>query len=130
MKTSLIVIDDDPDTVDVFCEYLKLKGFDVLGHGYNGKEAVELYTEHRPDIVLMDVMMPEFNGFYGLENIKLKDPHAKIIMVTADLSDETQKNLTKCGAEKILYKPYDIDTVVKAINEIQKNTPHELAKNP
>ena len=118
MVTSLIVIDDDHDTVDVFCEYLTLKGFEVKAKGYNGKDAVELYSRLTPDIVLMDVMMPEYNGFYGLYNIKEKFPESRIIMVTADLSDETQRKLIERGASDILYKPYDIEDVLKSIKRV------------
>ena len=118
MCTSLIVIDDDHDTVDVFCEYLTLKGFEVKGRGYNGRDAVELYSKFSPDIVLMDVMMPEYNGFYGLYNIKEKFPESKVIMVTADLSDETQRKLMERGASDILYKPYDIEDVLKSIKRV------------
>lgn len=118
MKNRVIVIDDDHDTVDVFCEYLTLKGFDVIDRGYNGKDAVELYSKLKPDLVLMDVMMPEYNGFYGLNNIKSKFPEAKIIMVTADLSDETQRKLLERGASDILYKPYDIEDVLKSIKHV------------
>lgn len=122
MSTSLIVIDDDHDTVDVFCEYLTLKGFEVKGRGYNGRDAVELYSKFRPDIVLMDVMMPEYNGFYGLYNIKEKFPESRIIMVTADLSDETQRKLMERGASDILYKPYDIEDVLKSIKRINEES--------
>ena len=60
----------DKDTVSVFKDYLSLKGIDVLGVGYNGKEAVQLYLQLKPDIVFLDHRMPEYNGLYALANIK------------------------------------------------------------
>ena len=54
--TSVLVIDDDRDTVEVFCEYLSIKDIKVLGKGYDGRTAVELYKEHKPDVVLLDVI--------------------------------------------------------------------------
>jgi DNA-binding NarL/FixJ family response regulator len=116
----VIVIDDDVDTVEVFCEYLEIKDITVLGRGYNGKAAVELFEKHKPDIVLLDVMMPEFDGFYGLENIKKIDPAAKVIMVTADLTYDTEKKLKTLNASAIIYKPYEIDSVIDTINKVYK----------
>ncbi len=118
--TRVIVVDDDRDTVEVFTEYLAMKGIDVVAKGYNGKEAVELYKEHTPDIILLDVMMPEHDGFYGLENIRNINPNAKIIMVTADLTSDTEKKLHELQASAILYKPYEIDNVLETIDKVSK----------
>ena len=118
--TSVIVVDDDRDTVEVFCEYLNIKNIQVLGRGYDGKAAVELYKEHKPDIVLLDVMMPDFDGFYGLEQIRKHDPKAKIIMVTADLTSDTEKKLVELKASAMIYKPYEIDSVIETIDKVSK----------
>jgi len=116
----VIVVDDDRDTVEVFTEYLSLKGIDVVAKGYNGKEAVELYKEYTPDITLLDVMMPEHDGFYGLQNIRRINPNAKVIMVTADLTSDTEKKMHELQASAILYKPYEIDSVVETIDKVSK----------
>lgn len=116
----VIVVDDDRDTVEVFTEYLAIKGIDVVAKGYNGKQAVELYKEHTPDITLLDVMMPEHDGFYGLQNIRRINPNAKVIMVTADLTSDTEKKMHELQASAILYKPYEIDSVVETINKVSK----------
>lgn len=118
--TRVIVVDDDRDTVEVFTEYLAMKGIDVVAKGYNGKEAVELYKEHTPDITLLDVMMPVHDGLYGLENIRNINPNAKIIMVTADLTSDTEKKLHELQASAILYKPYEIDNVIETIDKVSK----------
>jgi len=119
--TRVIVVDDDRDTVEVFTEYLTMRGIDVVAKGYNGKEAVELYKEHTPDITLLDVMMPEHDGFYGLVNIRNINPSAKIIMVTADLTSDTEKKLYELQVSAILYKPYEIDNVVETIDKVSKS---------
>ena len=118
--TKVIVIDDDKDTVEVFCEYLGIKSVDVVGRGFNGKDAVDLYKEKHPDVVLLDVMMPEYDGFYGLRNIRQVDPNSKVIMVTADLTSDTEKKLQELQASAILYKPYEIDSVVETIEKVHK----------
>ncbi len=118
---SVIVVDDDKDTVEVFCEYLAIKDIKVLGRGYDGKTAVELYKKHNPDVVLLDVMMPDFDGFYGLENIRKINPDAKIIMVTADLTSDTEKKLVDLKASAMIYKPYEIDSVIETIDKVSKD---------
>jgi DNA-binding response OmpR family regulator len=119
--TSVIVVDDDRDTVEVFCEYLAIKDIKVLGRGYDGRTAVELYKQHKPDVVLLDVMMPDYDGFYGLENIRKIDPNAKIIMVTADLTSDTEKKLIDLKASAMIYKPYEIDSVIETIEKVSKD---------
>ena len=114
----VIVVDDDVDTVEVFCEYLEIKDITVLGRGYNGKTAVELYEQYRPDIALLDVMMPEYDGFYGLEHIKKINPDAKVIMVTADLTYDTETQLKALNASAVIYKPYEIDSVIDTIQRV------------
>lgn len=118
--TSVIVVDDDRDTVEVFCEYLAIKDIKVLGRGYDGKTAVELYKQLKPDVVLLDVMMPDYDGFYGLEQIRKLDPAAKIIMVTADLTSDTEKKLVELKASAMIYKPYEIDSVIETIETVNK----------
>ncbi len=114
----VIVVDDDVDTVEVFCEYLEIKDIDVVGRGHSGKKAVDLYENLRPDVVLLDVMMPEYDGFYGLANIKNINPEAKVIMVTADLTYDTEKKLKELNASAVIYKPYEIDSVIETIHKV------------
>jgi CheY-like chemotaxis protein len=116
--TTAIVIDDDSDTVDVFCDYLKIKGVQVLASGHNGKSAVELYQKHKPDVIFLDLMMPEYDGFYALENIRKIDPASKIIVITADLRDETAKKLADLNPTEVFIKPYDIDKIAKLLERI------------
>ena len=118
----LIVVDDDLDTAETFAEHLLLKGFQVLDIGLNGKKAVELYREFHPDVVLMDVMMPGSDGFYGLEKIREFDPESKIVFVTADLKSETEKRLIENHASAIVYKPYEIENITKTINDVYQGT--------
>lgn len=113
-----IVVDDDIDTVDVFCDYLKLKGVEVQGRGHNGKEAIELYKKHKPDIVFLDLMMPDYDGFYGLENIRKLDPKSKIVVITADLREQNAEKLAKLAPTEIFIKPYDIEKITQLLEKI------------
>lgn len=116
--TTAIVVDDDFDTVDVFCDYLDLKGVKVLGKGHNGKIAVELYEKLKPDVVFLDLMMPDYDGFYGLENIRKINPDSKVVIITADLRDDTSKRLSELKPNRIFIKPYDIDKIRQFLEKI------------
>ena len=118
MSFKAIIVDDDIDTVEIYADYLKEKGIHVLGAGYNGNEAVRLYKKFKPDVVLLDVMMPDYDGFYALENIRNVDPYSRIIMSTADKTQETRKKLEEGNVNAIVYKPYEIKNVLAAIDEV------------
>ncbi|MEX2060115.1 MAG: response regulator [Nitrosopumilaceae archaeon] len=114
-NATALVVDDDPDTVEMFSDYLENKGVSVIGKAKDGKEGFELYKKLEPDVIFLDVIMPNYDGFYTLKKIREIDADAKIIMVTADFSPTTKKKLKELKATDIIYKPYDgraIDRVI------------------
>jgi two-component system chemotaxis response regulator CheY len=118
-----IVVDDDKDVQDVFIELLEINNVHVIGTGHNGKNALELYQTLCPDIVFMDVKMPEYDGFYGLEKIREYDPNALVVLVTG--SEGVEDKINYCGATAIVPKPIHIDKIIGVINrfciQINKN---------
>ena len=120
-KIRAIVVDDDKDTVAVFRDYLKLKNVDVVGTGYNGKEAVELFLKHKPDIVFLDHRMPEYNGLFALYNIRQKDPDAIVIIITADNTLDMNPKMLELNPSRIIHKPFNINEVMGVVEEIMSN---------
>lgn len=116
--TRAIVIEDDKELAESFCDILRIMNIDVLASGSNGKQAVELYEKFDPDVVLMDVMMPEFDGIYGLKKIREFDPNSNVILVTADLRQETEEKLMAMKASGVVYKPYEIDDLLETIQKV------------
>ena len=116
----VIVIDDENDVAEVLCEFLKIKEIEVVGKGKNGKEAFELYKKHHPDIVLMDLVMPNYDGFYGIEKIRKYDPKSKIMIISASLTHLYVKKLLKLNINSILLKPYDLNNIVEKINQVHQ----------
>lgn len=114
-NAAAIVIDDDPDAVEMFSDYLENKGVAVLGKGKDGKEGFDLYKKLKPDVIFLDVIMPNYDGFYTLKKIREIDQDVKIIMVTADFSPSTKKKLKELKANDIIYKPYDVKSIDKVI---------------
>ena len=117
-QITTIIIDDDKGVTTVFREYLQIHGITTLGIGYDGKSAVELCQKIKPSVVFLDVIMPDYDGFYGLEQIKQFDPNARVIMVTADLTQGTHDRLVSLGANMIIHKPFEIEEILMALNRI------------
>jgi DNA-binding response OmpR family regulator len=117
-QITAIIIDDDKGITTVFREYLQIHGIATLGVGHDGKSVVELYQKTKPDIVFLDVIMSNYDGFYGLEKIKQFDPNARVIMVTADLTQEAHDKLMSLGANMIIHKPFEIEEILMMINRI------------
>jgi CheY-like chemotaxis protein len=115
-----IVIDDDKNITKVFSEFLELIGMDVLAQGHTGDDAVSLYIKHRPEIIFTDIMMPDTDGFYGIEKIREFDPDAKIVAVTADISSETEQRLNKMNITAVIYKPFNRDEIKRVLMEEYK----------
>jgi len=128
-----IVVDDDKVSTQVFADLLSLMHIKVVARGFDGKDAVRLYKKYSPDIVFTDIMMPENDGFYALEEIRKFDPHAKVVAVTADLTYESARRLKKLNISAVVYKPYDIEAIQKVLFEkyeikIRKNELKKLLK--
>ena len=130
-QITAIVVDDDIDTLDVFCEYLELSQFRIVGKAYNGEKVAELYSKSKPDVVFLDVMMDNYDGIYALEQIRKINPDAMVIMVTADLTKETSEKLARLQASAVIYKPFDIKNImdtVESLTDTQRITP--ISKQP
>ena len=113
-----IVIDDNQDIVDVFCDLLNLIGLDVLATGTDGMKAVELYEKYCPDLIFVDLVMPRYDGFYAIEKIKELNPDARIVVVTGDLSMSESDLLDSYKVRAVLYKPFDVSKVKQIVAEI------------
>lgn len=107
---SCIVVDDDIDIVDLFCELLEMSNVQVLAKGYDGQQAVELYEKFEPDVLFIDLSMPKFNGEYAISKIRVSHPNAKIILLTGDFENESVlcKNV---NVDHVLHKPFNMRSI-------------------
>lgn len=115
MKRSVIVIDDDEDIVRLFSEFLEENGIKVLGTGYDGVTAIKLYQERKPDVVLIDMMMPNGSGFYAVKKIREINSKAKIIAVSGDSSYSTKEKLEKLDIP-LIRKPFNMEQILSVVN--------------
>ena len=130
----VIVIDDEHDVSEVLCEFLKMKGIEVLGQGKNGKDAVQLYKKLHPDLVLMDLVMPDYDGFYAIEKIRELDPKSKIMIISASLTHTYVQKLLELNVNSISLKPYDLNDIIEVIHKVNhgievKKVPTTFSKN-
>jgi DNA-binding NarL/FixJ family response regulator len=119
-----IVVDDDEDSLDSICQTLEIGGIDIIGKGSDGEQAYQLYKTLTPDIVILDMNMPNYDGGYALEKITQDFPDAKIIVVTAF----TDYKFEKAKATAIFTKPYDFEPFLDAIKKmVKKKVPSTIS---
>ena len=116
----VVIVDDNEDITSVISDILEIGGFNVVGIGHNGKEAVSLYKKHKPDFIFLDVTMPIMNGIQALKEIKEEDSKANVIMVTADDGTGVIQELEKLNATAIIVKPFKIEAIFETIKNINK----------
>ncbi|MBC8516011.1 MAG: response regulator [Nitrosopumilus sp.] len=114
--TTAIVADDDQPNLELLSELLEVNNIKIIDKVQNGKEAVLSFQKLKPDVVFLDIMMPEFDGLYALEEIRKIDPSSIVIMITADTSDETSDRLDKLQPTAIVHKPYEMNSVIHFLN--------------
>jgi len=115
-QSTVLVVDDEEDAVNIFSDYLEIKGLSNVERCTNAKDAINTFEKIRPDVVFLDIMMPELDGFYVLEQIRKIDSNAKIILVTADKSSNAMKKIKEVKPTDVIYKPYDIEQIMRHVN--------------
>jgi CheY-like chemotaxis protein len=100
------IVDDQDENIRVLFEHLKTLQVDIVATGHNGKDAVEIYKNHRPDVLFLDLQMPEYDGFYALKEISALDRQA-VTVVMAD-GDQIEMSLAQFRPSHILSKPFNI----------------------
>jgi len=123
MNGSVILIDDDEDILDLLSEYLLLEDFNIMGTGTDGLQAVNLYTKLKPDFVLMDIAMPNYDGLYGLEHIKKIDSNASVIVLTGNSDKSITQKIMQLKPTMVLEKPYPVEKLVSLLKSIKNPIP-------
>ena len=114
-QRTALVVDNDHDTVEVFCDLLQILDITVIGRAYDGKQAVELYRKFKPDLVILDVYMPRYDGFYALERIREINPRAIVMMVTAESVSETKARLRNLNPTILVHKPTGTEKILEIV---------------
>ncbi|WP_188454379.1 response regulator [Virgibacillus oceani] len=117
MAQSILIVDDAAFMRMMIKDILSKNGFDVVGEAQDGAQAVEKYKELKPDLVTMDITMPEMDGITALKQIKEMNSEAKIIMCSAMGQQAMVIDAIQAGAKDFIVKPFQADRVIEAIQK-------------
>ncbi|AOH54688.1 two-component system response regulator [Peribacillus muralis] len=112
----ILIVDDAKFMRMTLSNILSKAGHEVIGEGENGKEAIELYRNLKPDLVTMDITMPLMSGVDAVKEIKKEFQAAKVIMCSAMGQQKMVVEAIEAGAKDFIVKPFDESRVVDAIN--------------
>lgn len=113
----VLIVDDAAFMRMMLREILTKAGHEVVGEASNGKEAIDLYDIHNPDIVTLDITMPELDGIQALKEIMKKHKDAKVIMCSAMGQQSMVIEAIQSGAKNFIVKPFQADKVVDTIRK-------------
>jgi two-component system chemotaxis response regulator CheY len=117
MGKRILIVDDAAFMRMMIKDILTKNNFEVVGEAADGAQAVEKYMELKPDLVTMDITMPEMDGIAALKSIKEKDPSATVIMCSAMGQQAMVIDAIQAGAKDFIVKPFQADRVVEAIQK-------------
>lgn len=116
----VLICDDAAFMRMMLKDILGKNGHEIVGEGTNGQEAIDQYKKLKPDLVTMDIVMPEKTGIEAVKEIIGGDPDAKIIMVSALGQQAMVKEAIESGAKDFIVKPFQADKVIEAIANVLK----------
>ena len=118
MAKNILVCDDAAFMRMMIKDILGKNGYNVVGEAENGLKAVEKYNELNPDLVLMDITMPEMDGIAALKQIKSTNPNAMVIMCSAMGQQAMVIESIQAGAKDFIVKPFNADRVIEAVKKV------------
>ncbi|ANF96530.1 MULTISPECIES: response regulator [Paenibacillus] len=117
MANRILIVDDAAFMRMMIRDILTKNGYEVVGEAQDGAQAVEKFKELRPDLVTMDITMPEMDGIAALKEIKKMDGGAKVIMCSAMGQQAMVIDAIQAGAKDFIVKPFQADRVIEAISK-------------
>lgn len=118
MTNSILVVDDAAFMRMMIRDLLSKQGYNVVGEAENGAKAISKYKELSPDLVIMDITMPEMDGIEAVKSIKAIDSNANIIMCSAMGQQTMVMEAIKSGARDFIVKPFDAERFKSAIDKV------------
>lgn len=119
----IMIVDDAAFMRKILADILTKAGHHIVGEAENAKEAISLYEKHKPDVVTMDIIMPEMDGLDGIGGVKkilARDPQAKIIVVSAMGQQRLVVEAIQAGAKDYIIKPFQPSNISEAVARLTK----------
>jgi two-component system chemotaxis response regulator CheY len=117
MANRILVVDDAAFMRMMIKDILTKNGYEVVGEASDGAQAIDKFKESNPDLITMDITMPEMDGITALKEIKKIDPSAKVIMCSAMGQQAMVIDAIQAGAKDFIVKPFQADRVIEAIKK-------------
>lgn len=121
MKHSVLLVDDSIMIRTILKGLLVQEGWEVVGEAENGREALDLYRSLKPDLVILDITMPEMDGLTALVELLTIDKDAKVVMCSAVGDKGTVFQAIRSGAKDFIIKPFDNERIVPTLQNVMKN---------
>lgn len=118
MAKNILIVDDAAFMRMMIKDILTKNGYTIAAEAENGKIAVDKYNEVKPDLVLMDITMPEMDGIQALKGIKAIDPNAAVIMCSAMGQQAMVIEAIQSGAKDFIVKPFQAERVLEAVKKV------------
>ncbi|MCI7469516.1 MAG: response regulator [Lachnospiraceae bacterium] len=118
MGKNILICDDAAFMRMMIKDILTKNGYNVVGEAENGVKAIEMYKETKPDLVLMDITMPEMDGIGALKGIRSEDPNANVIMCSAMGQQAMVIEAIQSGAKDFIVKPFQAERVLEAVKKV------------
>ena len=118
MAKNILIVDDAAFMRMMIKDILTKNGYNVAGEAENGAKALDKYNELKPDLVLMDITMPEVDGIQALKQIKAADPGATVIMCSAMGQQAMVIESIQAGAKDFIVKPFQAERVLEAVKKV------------
>jgi len=116
----ILIIDDEKDLANLLKEGLSFAGYEVVGCSLTGDDGLIKYRQSKPEIILLDLTLPDIDGFTLAQQIKSENPYDKpiIIIMTCHLSDEDKIKGKVCGIDDYITKPFSFNDVLSKVQSL------------
>lgn len=114
----ILIVDDSLISRMSLRKILSAEGHEIIGEGVNGLEACEKFQQLRPDVMTLDITMPEMDGLEALKRIMADDPGARVVMISALGQEKKILEALNSGARHYVTKPYEAEQVLAAVNDV------------
>lgn len=118
MAKNILICDDAAFMRMMIKDILTKNGYNVAGEAENGLKAIEKFNELKPDLVMMDITMPEMDGIAALKKIRAVDSSANVIMCSAMGQQAMVIDAIQSGAKDFIVKPFNQDRVIEAVKKV------------
>lgn len=119
-KTTIMVVDDSPFASKQIKDIVEENGYEVIGYAKNGREGIRMYEELKPDLVILDIIMPGIDGLETAQILMKSHPEIKILMLSSLCDSGTLEEVKSIGLKYLIPKPWEDDVLLATLEMLKK----------